>query len=163
MKQTLNTKTFYTQYGWQGNNYDRKLTTKEIAKLIKQFIKKEYPHFKVSVTTRSTLYTDSINVVIDEQTAEVISNLDELSNNEKSRFIRLIMNAKGSMSGEAFNKIANELIEDKLFLKNYKFYSDKTLKAIEKIKEFAYSYRQDDSDAMIDYFDTNFYFNIEIQ
>ena len=39
---------FYTANGWKGDKYDRKLTVKEIAKRIREELKKEYSDCKFS-------------------------------------------------------------------------------------------------------------------
>ena len=33
----------YTGYGWEGENYSENLSTKDIAKIIRQRLKKEFP------------------------------------------------------------------------------------------------------------------------
>ena len=47
---------FYTQNGWCGSNYNNKLQTKDIAKKVREFAKKNFPGFKFSVRTECTLH-----------------------------------------------------------------------------------------------------------
>ncbi|MFA8998025.1 LPD29 domain-containing protein [Clostridioides difficile] len=44
---------FYTEYGWKGANYNTYLSTKDIAKIIRQYVKEVYPTYKFSITTSS--------------------------------------------------------------------------------------------------------------
>ena len=55
---------FYTQNGWAGSNYDNKLQTKDIAKKVREFAKKNFPAFKFSVRTEWSMYTDSLYIVL---------------------------------------------------------------------------------------------------
>ena len=45
---------FYTQNGFAGDNYSVELSTKDIASVIRKFVKKEFPGCKFSVTSSST-------------------------------------------------------------------------------------------------------------
>ena len=40
---------FYTANGWEGKNYDRNLTTQEIAKRVREYAKKNWPGWKFSI------------------------------------------------------------------------------------------------------------------
>jgi hypothetical protein len=42
---------FYTANGWKGNKYDSKLSVKEIAKIVREELKKKFPKCKFSVTS----------------------------------------------------------------------------------------------------------------
>ena len=49
---------------------------------------------------------------------------------------------------------------NKYYLDSYKVYSAETLKIIKKVSGIINAYRYDRSNAMVDYFDTNFYYSI---
>lgn len=53
---------FYTQYGWKGANYNNYLSVKDIAKIIRQYVKEVYPTYKFSITT-SSCRTININLM----------------------------------------------------------------------------------------------------
>jgi len=59
---------FYSQTGWKGPRYEevrkKRLTTTEIAKLIRKDIKKKYPKLKTSVKTEYFAGGSSINAYI---------------------------------------------------------------------------------------------------
>ena len=42
---------FYTMNGWKGSNYNIDLSLKEIAKIVRTYIKEKYPTYKFSVRT----------------------------------------------------------------------------------------------------------------
>ena len=42
-------KAFYTANGWKGSRYDRNLTAKAIAKIIREYIKNVHPAYRFSI------------------------------------------------------------------------------------------------------------------
>ena len=42
---------FYSAYGWEGSRYDVNLTLKEIAKIVRAYVKEKYPTCKFSIRT----------------------------------------------------------------------------------------------------------------
>ena len=42
---------FYTANGWQGERYDRSLSIKDIAKLIREYVKNAHPAYRFSITS----------------------------------------------------------------------------------------------------------------
>ena len=42
---------FYTMNGWEGSRYDGNLSLKEIAKIVRAYVKEKYPLYKFSVRT----------------------------------------------------------------------------------------------------------------
>lgn len=122
---------FYTAYGWKGENYDVYFRNKDIAKFLRDFLKKAFPKCKFSV--RSDLY--SINVSL--MKADFNPFVEGLSNNGRTNV---------GVSQYGGNNFLSEY-------GNFMF---------RKISEFLDSYRFDDSDAMVDYFCTNFYYFLSI-
>lgn len=120
---------FYTAYGWKGENYSIYLSNKDIAKFLRDFVKKAFPKCKFSI--RSDAY--SINVTL------VKADFNPFSETAEARD-RVGVSQYG----------AND------FLSEYGEYM------FRKISEFLDSYRYDDSDSMIDYFNTNFYYFLSI-
>ena len=70
--------TFYTQNGWQGSRYNSNLTTKGIAKIVRDYVKAVYPNYKFSVTTDSFSGGSVIEVAFMETPIE-------LTNKERMR------------------------------------------------------------------------------
>ena len=51
---------FYTMNGWQGERYNRNLSTKDIAKLIREYVKNAYPTYRFSITSNIRHITVSL-------------------------------------------------------------------------------------------------------
>lgn len=62
---------FYTQNGWSGTNYDSKLTLKEIAVIVRSYVKENYPTCKFSVRTSYASMCQELHVSIKEFPAQM--------------------------------------------------------------------------------------------
>lgn len=126
---------FYTQCGWAGNKYDCNLTTKDIAERIRAYVKEAYPTYKFSVTTKYFSGGSEIKVCLMEAPEEVFVKVP--TRGEKYMQIHSMRE-----DYEELTPLANEILRD--------------------VNHFINSYRYDDSDGMIDYFDTNFYYDMAV-
>lgn len=129
---------FYTQNGWAGKNYDSKLSTKEIAAKVRAFAKKQFPEFKFSITSRWSMYADSMYIVLKSGPCPAFVEGSWLAN--RKRF-------------ETMSSV-------KIFEKDG--FTSEAFAALDGVCSYAASFRYDDSDGMQDYFDTNFFLKIEI-
>lgn len=128
---------FYTANGWAGSNYDSKLSTKEIAAKVRSYAKKNFPKFKFSITSRWSMYADSIYI--------------ELKTGPCVPFVEGSRSAeRGYMSTMSSVKAWEDELTPEMF------------KVLDAVTTYASSFRYDDSDGMQDYFDTNFYIHIEV-
>lgn len=125
---------FYTQNGWVGDNYDRNLTTKDIAERVRAYVKEAYPTYKFSIRTEYASMCSSIHVALMEAPEDVFVNPD------REKYEQL--NSYYLDKEEGITELGCEVMKD--------------------INDFICSYRYNDSDGMIDYFDTNFYYYLEI-
>lgn len=123
---------FYTQNGWKGKNYSIDLTTTEISQKIREYVKKVYPDCKFSVTTHYASMCSSIDVVL--------------------------MSGPYAATTDGSGRVdVNEYhIERSSNLTAW------ALAVLSDVNDFIKSYRWNDSDGMIDYFDTNFYYDISV-
>lgn len=129
---------FYTQNGWAGSNYDSKLSTKEIAAKVRAFAKKNFPAFKFSITSRWSMYADSLYIVLKSGPCVPFVEGSKLANRGRFETMSSVKDwEKDGLTPEVFA-------------------------ALDGVTSYASSFRYDDSDGMQDYFDTNFYLNIEI-
>lgn len=62
---------FYTDYGWAGSNYNGNLSLKEIAKIVRTYIKEKYPLYKFSVRTSYASMCQELHVDILESPIEI--------------------------------------------------------------------------------------------
>lgn len=128
---------YYTANGWTGSNFDRKLSTKEIAAKVRSFARKNFPGFKISVRSEWSMYTDSLYI--------------ELRGGPCIAFIEGSRSAeRGYMSTMSTVKDWGDELTPEIF------------KVLDAVTTYANSFRYDDSDGMQDYFDTNFYVHIKV-
>ena len=128
---------FYTANGWAGSNYDSKLSTKEIAAKVRSYAKKNFPGFKFSVRSEWSMYTDSMYIELREGTCIPFV---EGSRSAERGYMSTMSTVKGWK---------DELTPD-------------VFKVLDAVTTYASSFRYNDSDAMQDYFDTNFYIHIKV-
>lgn len=177
---------FYTQYGWEGSRYDSSLGIKDIAKIVRNYVKEKYPTTKWSIRTGGSCYTSSLSVELLEFPERMFMTVDELKEiyNEKHSYI----NDKGeTVYYDFISDTIQELLrlyrrnniftkdswtEDEFFQCYHKtvfeegrtFFGQRTEyfdSVIRDVKEFILSYNYDDSDSMIDYFSCNFYLHFK--
>lgn len=139
---------FYTQNGWKGSNYDRILSLKEIANIIRAYVKSVYPEFKFSITTHYASMCQSLDVAIVQGDCEAYKKPDEWTQEEQSEATQQIFR------WEAYH-YTQEQIEK---MKQTLFMTDRVKAVKEDVDRLVNSYNYDDSDGMIDYFDCNFYY-----
>ena len=126
------TNEFYTSNGWKGSRYNNNLTTKDIVKLIRNFVKIAYSNCKFSVTLRDY---SNIDVTLTEcYINPFIEDLDKVE--------EFHINMKGYEKDKIVKKEICEMFHN--------------------IAKYILSYNYDDSDGQIDYFNTNFYFSLFI-
>ena len=123
---------FYTQNGWKGKNYNLYLTTKEITAKIREYVKKAYPDCKFSVSFSSYSGGSTISVAL------VSGPYEALLNGAK----RIQINTYYVEREDRATEWAKAVMMD--------------------VNDFIKSYRFSDCDGMIDYFDVNFWYDLEI-
>ena len=122
---------FYTQNGWKGDKYDISRSTKDIAALVRAYVKSAYPECKFSVTYRSYAGGSSISVSLMEGTQAALLKGDSHDVNQYYIDRDTVM----TPWAKAIMMDVNDVIK---------------------------SYRFSDCDGMIDYFDTNFYYDLSV-
>ena len=65
------TRRFYTANGWAGSNYNSRLTLKEIAAIVRAYVKEKYPTCKFSVRTSYASMCQELHVAIKEFPAQM--------------------------------------------------------------------------------------------
>ena len=149
---------FYTQNGWKGANYNRNLSLKEIACIIREFIKVHYNDFRFSVTTDYGSLTQSLSIDLMEGPCKAFKAYAELTEEERND-VRRTHTQQNNIYKYYSDEIDQEI--EKIFDEKYagKYLTDRVKEAAGAVEDYANSFNRDDSDAMIDYFDTNFYFH----
>jgi len=134
----------YTGYGVQGSNYNSKLSLKDIAKLIRGQLKKEFPTCKFSVVTEYYSMGCSLHVSLMESPFKVSK--DE--------------NFNGHLQLNEYQFI-NESEVERQINNGYKI-TPQLFYIMNKVVYIINSYNYNDSDPQIDYFDTNFYLHLNV-
>jgi hypothetical protein len=129
------TRHFYSQNGWEGSRYDSNLRKKDICKIMREYVKNVYPTWKFS--TRMDGY-NSIYISVMEAPMDVFT-------------------AEGKEHiGKSYHQVNHYYIDTDSWITNY------CKVVLKDILGMLNSYNYDDSDAMTDYFNTNFYVNLHI-
>ena len=151
---------FYTANGWAGSRYSSKLGTRDIAPIIRGYLKDVYPSWKFSVTRDGGTFTSSLYIALMEAPAPIFTEEGIRAWARKQVWQR---NFHGT--DEQAYEYGKEQFAKGHF-QNWEYYiecmTDRAREVLEDIKRLVESYRYDDSDAMVDYFDTNFYSHYDI-
>lgn len=173
----------YTGGGWEGTKYDSKLSTKEIAKNITDYSKKEFPDVKLA---RKTDY-NGIDIHIMSSDKDLYANANDIDKMDSDEVFKTIHESIGGVSrlddwlnknnrknelGSYSTQDAKDYLKSELeTYRNRKGYnatgnewylSDYGKKVVSGLNKEMNSYNYDDSDGMVDYFDTNFYGYVKI-
>ena len=123
---------FYTQYGFKGRNYDRNLSTKDIAQKIREYVKAAYPDCKFSITTHYASMCSEIRVA-------------------------LMSGPYAALANGKDHKGVNQY-----YVERDKELTDWARAVLIDINDYIRSYHYDDCDSMIDYFCVNFYYDLAV-
>lgn len=139
---------FYTQNGWAGDNYDSNLTLKEISNIVRAYVKTVYPAYKFSIITHYASMCQELSVTLVQGPVKAYKTRAEWNEEERSeaQYTELRLANLGNTPEEIEKHL------EKCFL------TDEVKKVVDDVNAMVNSYRMDDSDSMIDYFNTNFYF-----
>lgn len=144
----------YTSNGWVGAKHDSSLSVKDIAKIARDYVKKNYSDCKFSITsTHNSLYITLMS----------------------APFSPFATPDASKMKGDDFRYGVDDFIKNwtnaiargchgvnHYYIDDSKYLTDKAKAMFKDINKYVSAYNYDDSDAMTDYFDTNFYMNLAI-
>ncbi len=155
---------FYTQSGWAGTNYKASRSTKEICQLIRSYVKETYPTYKFSVRFQSASMCSEIYVQLVNSPIEIYKTYEELTKEERWGVWR---KAEDNHWVERFGCLDDEhdaLLKDAYEKHSFlKVYNEVTATVIKDVDRFVNSYRMEDCDGMIDYFDvSDYYFGCQL-
>ena len=175
---------FYTDFGWEGSRYDSDLTLKEIAIIIRKYVKEKYPTCKFSIRTKYASMCQELHIELKEFPSQMYKTSDDLRNEGINQHVKIFDEQKqkycewDEMKPEVHELFRNmyrhgiftqdtwrdeELIlaYEKALEQNSRLYGIKTeyfQSIINDVNNFVKSYNFEDCDGMIDYFNVNFYF-----
>lgn len=148
---------FYTQNGWKGENYDNNQSLKEIAAIIRAYIKELYPIYKFSVRTKYASMCQELYVKLKEAPKPIYKDFSDLTDKDIDDVThKLIVNRYlDTANGWYKSDVEKQYDERDDF---YKVYTDEVAKMLKDIDRQVESYNYDDCDSMIDYFHVKFYY-----
>lgn len=124
---------FYTAWGWAGSRYDRNLSTKDIAALVREYCKSHWNQWRFSV--RSHYYSGGSDIRIELKGGPIPC---------------------GTRSDDEFDRRWG--VQTSYMYRDHDDRIDPMAEVVMRdVVEYCKSFNYDDSDGMIDYFDTNFY------
>lgn len=151
---------FYTANGWKGSNYTKSLTLKEIAQIVRSYVKSKFPTYKFSIRTEYASMCQELHVDLKESPVEIYKTFEELTADNKSDLItKMTRNYIFSLTSWYDYELKAEF--ERIWEKHGNFYkclNDVTKSVINDVDNFVNSYNYSDCDGMIDYFDVNFYY-----
>lgn len=151
---------FYTANGWKGSNYESGRSLKEIAQLVRQFIKEQFPTYKFSVRTSYASMCQELHVDMKEAPCKIYKDFEELTEEDKNGLIRR-MTRNSVFTLSSWNDAELKAEFERIWAERgdyYKCPSDQLKAAAEAVDGYVKSFSFDDCDSMIDYFHVNFYY-----
>lgn len=151
---------FYTSFGWEGSNHDWSRSLKEVAQIVRTYVKEKYPTYKFSVRTSYASMCQELHVELKESPIEVYKSFEELTEDDKSEFFRKA-NRNGYWSLDCWNDSEFEAEYNRIISEHGKFFkimNEVTTAVVKDVDDFVNSYNYEDCDGMIDYFHVDFYY-----
>lgn len=151
---------FYTECGWEGKNHDWNRSLKEVAQIVRAYVKEKYPTYKFSVRTSYASMCQELHVDLKESPIEIYKIADELNDDDKTEFRRKAMyNNVFSLNCWTDMEFITEYDRVTAEYGNfYKVMNEVTKAVVSDIDSFVKSYNYEDCDGMIDYFHVDFYY-----
>lgn len=151
---------FYTAFGWEGANHSWNRSLKEVAQIVRAYVKEKYPTYKFSVRTSYASMCQELHVDLKESPIEIYKTVDELTREDKSEFFRKAnRNDYWTLSSWTDKEFAAEY--ERITSEHGNFFrilNETTKAVIDDVDSFVNSYNYHDCDGMIDYFDVDFYY-----
>lgn len=151
---------FYTEFGWEGSNHSWNRSLKEVAQIVRSYVKEKYPTYKFSVRTSYASMCQELHVTLQESPIEVYKTFEELTETDKRNLIRK-MEHNWLFTLNCWNDEELKAEFERIWSENGNFYkclNEATQAVIEDVDAFVKSYNYEDCDGMIDYFHVDFYY-----
>lgn len=143
----------------------------DIAKAIKQQLKKEYPYCKFSIQTQYYSMGCSLHISIMETNFKIIKPFEELSKvailrycdlpYERFRKIEELKNLQDKKHHQ-MSEISESEVYNPNVWNNGVFLTEEGFNLVKRITELTNKFNWDNSDSQIDYFDVKFYLHLNI-
>lgn len=151
---------FYTANGWKGERYEAGRSLKEIAQLVRAYVKEFFPDYRFSVRTHYASMCQKLLIDMKEAPAAIFKTYEEMTEEDIHNCIRIATrNSEWRLTSWTKDEAKAEL--ERIWSTrgtSYKCLTDRTRATVKAVDEYVNSFNYNDSDAMIDYFDVNFYY-----
>ena len=133
---------------------------KEIAQIVRAYVKEKYPTYKFSVRTSYASMCQELHVALKEAPADIYKNSPaELTEEERNELWRkLYRNNLFTMDCWTDADLDKAIIAAWAESDFYKVYNETTAAMLADVDAFVKSYNYEDCDGMIDYFHVDFYY-----
>ena len=153
-------KQFYTAFGWEGIRHDWNRDIKEVAQIVRTYIKKKYPDYKFGVRISRASMCQELHVEMKESPIEIYKKFEEMTPQDflevSKRIYRWSLEDR-MVFLEASPEEKRKILESST--DSYKnLLNEKTEEVVRDIDDFVKSYNYHDCDGSIDYFDVDFYY-----
>jgi curved DNA-binding protein CbpA len=150
---------FYTENGWAGSRYDSILPLKEIAKIVRGYVKDVYPTWKFSITTHYASMCQELSVSMMEGPVDIFDKekIREAARKEAWRW------PDQRTEDEIYKHMITRAYTDHIQnWEHHEWFTDTAQKVLDDVYNLVQSYNRSDCDASIDYFNVNFYTSFDI-
>lgn len=151
---------FYTDFGWEGSNHNWSRSLKEVAQIVRAYVKEKYPTYKFSVRTSYASMCQELHVTLKESPIEIYKTFEELTEEDKHTLIRRA-EYNNYFDLTCWNDAELKAELDRIWEEHGNFFkclNEVTAEVIEDVDNFVKSYNYSDCDGQIDYFHVDFYY-----
>ena len=151
---------FYTQSGWKGSNHDWNRSLKEIAKIVRGYVKEKYPTYKFSVRTHYASMCQELTVDMLESPIPIYKEYDEITE-EDFNDLWYKFRANNLWKLDSWTKEEQKAETLRIWEEKGNFFrvmNEITKSVVDDVDAFVNSYNFSDCDGMIDYFHVDFYY-----
>lgn len=153
---------FYTEFGWEGSNHSWNRTLKEVAQIVRAYIKEKYPTYKFSVRTSYASMCQELHVELKESPIEIYKTFEELTNDDFEKIGQSLFPWNWCVDERMNFFNASKEEKEKIIRDSTNVYknvlNEATMAVIQDVDNFVNSYNYKDCDGMIDYFHVDFYY-----
>ncbi len=153
---------FYTENGWKGANHNWNRTLKEVAQIVRTYVKEKYPTYKFSVRTEYASMCQELHVTLKESPIPIYKTFDELTSEDIHKIAKGIFPWDYLLDDRlhflnASKEEQKKIIEESTSRNRY-ILNEVTQAVIEDVDSFVRSYNYEDCDGMIDYCHVDFFY-----
>lgn len=155
---------FYTEFGWEGKNHDWNRSLKEVAAIVRAYVKEKYPTFKFSVRTSYASMCQELHISLKEAPHDIYNRDPETWSEEDRHTVKRKMESNSIMPEltmwyeHELTAWLKEGLEKCNYYKFYMVYKEDVAAMLDDVNTLVKSYNYEDCDGMQDYFHVDFYY-----